>query len=275
MCNVNKELKKLAKEAERYAKKICTCGENCYAKDIPPLVFPPLDTQRVIFISEAPYNFPRKCIKNSGDFITKELPVELSYYIFKCPMPYTEGNWNIFRFIYEAFHPLFENCTCGEEATLKFLKHVYWTHMAKKSLKGISKNGAISKCLEKFSQEFNCIYEKRGSGIKLFIVCTSYFYNKFTKYPKWKRIIVQQFKILKTKDRLLKINDILVPSKPNRKVNSSIRECIEVLKQFEDCHIAFFPNPSKANIKRIREFFTEKHVNKLLNKIYGILQSIQ
>jgi len=218
------ELDELIEKSFEQAKETCVC-EKCYKEKATPLIFPILEQQKAILISEAPYNFPPPEIVERRKFHwTKYFKQDLECFIY-CELgpyltsPRSQGiPENIFDFISLIFHPLIKECKTKEHGIKTFLNNVYWTHMAKKSLKGISKNGAISKCLEKFPQEFNCIYEKCGNNIKLFIICTSYFYNKFTKYPKWELITNQQFVILETEDRLLKIDDILVPSKSTAKL---------------------------------------------------------
>jgi len=140
-------------------------------------------------------------------------------------------------------------------------------------LKGVKKGDAISKCLRTFPKELRYVRKECGNNIRLTVVCTSYFCNKFMKCLCLSAAIELQSKILETEDRLLKISDILPFRKSSHKAKFPLEECVEALKLFKNCYIAFFPNPSGANVMK-EEFFNRSDIDKLLDKIYSILQSV-
>jgi hypothetical protein len=108
--------------------------------------FPPLG-QRIVLITESPYNFPREDCKTLRDFLEKDFwgsikriqeaeERERRVEKERLRMPH-----DIFDFIYSTFNPVFSK-SLKEENVERFVKRVYWTHAAKKSLKGYSKSNA-------------------------------------------------------------------------------------------------------------------------------------
>jgi len=249
------KLKQLAERAVGLSLKMKkVCREECYRKDenYPPLFLPPLDSQNIILMSESPWDFPNYS-KNIKDFILRELPEKLS--------KEKEGKvpTDIFSFIRKIFDPLFMEPNSGEEMTEVFLSNVYWTHMAKKSLKDKNKEKAVPKCLGVFLTELR---EEINHNVKLFVICTSYF-PKLLLGASVSEILFEYQTEKIRKGELLTVGEILTLAKAKRYK--------ETLELFKDSYISFFPNPSRRNAPLSKCFFTREDTKNLLNFIHNLL----
>ncbi len=137
---------KLAEIAREWKEEICK-GCDCYLSNKPALIFPVLH-QKVMFISESPYNYPRPGVSRLEEFIENDLLCGL---VKAAEIPNARRKlWprNIFDFIYCTFKPIFSYELRDDWAEI-FLRKVYWTHVFKKTLKclkGRDKRMAMDRC---------------------------------------------------------------------------------------------------------------------------------
>ena len=133
----------IIRKAGEWERKICTCSQ-CYS-DKKPLIFPPL-AQRLIFLSESPYNFPRDECRNLTEFIQKDLygsiykrAKEIKRDLnLNVPTPRIYSTLSTRPFGYSSLKT-------KKKDIERFLKNIYWTHIAKRSLKDLKKSGNRTK----------------------------------------------------------------------------------------------------------------------------------
>jgi len=260
------ELDELIEESFEQAKKICVC-EKCYKEKATPLIFPVLEQQKVILISESPYNFPPPEIIERRKFHwTKYFKQDLECFIY-CELgpylisPRSQGvPENIFDFISLIFYPLLKECETKEHGIRIFLDNVYWTHMAKKSLKNIkNKDSATRKCISSLCKEFEKVLPKA----RLMVAATGYFCTYYI--GRSLSDILYQYQAEKVmRGSLLSVSDIIEIAK-GATVRGKKRELLEMsvraLEKNKRCLVAFFPNPSPRNIPLLRCFFTRRDVS--------------
>jgi len=125
--------KKILERAGGWRNRICACGNGCHSPEVTPLIFPFLG-QRIVFISEAPYSFPKEGCRTLRDFLEKAFLEGIREEASRGDGLRMPGD--IFDSVFLTFRCLFSSPP-REEDVERFLRCVYWTHAAKKSLKGL------------------------------------------------------------------------------------------------------------------------------------------
>lgn len=126
------DFEEIVMKAEDWRGRICTCDDRCYSPEKEALIFPPFQ-QKIVFISESPYNFPNEECKTLYEFLEKDF-LEGVKKKTESMIPA-----NIFDFLCKTFRPAFSSSPTKGDIE-KFLRHIYWTHAAKKSLKCLKGN---------------------------------------------------------------------------------------------------------------------------------------
>jgi uracil-DNA glycosylase len=234
--------KEIVRNAEDWRKKICKC-DQCYSCKT-ALIFPPFQ-QKIVFISESPYNFPSEECKTIGDFLEKDFLEGIK--------EKTEGiiPANIFDFLYKTFRPIFSNSITKGDVE-KFLRCVYWTHAAKKSLKCLngSRKGYAEKCCEATIKELKEIRPQLlvvASSIALQIL-----FNR-----RYRESLEKQVEKVRKHEKLLTVEEL------------SCKEGALLLKIYtlKDCEVAVFPNPSPTAAKWKKQFYEKDENKKVLSYI--------
>lgn len=238
----------IVRKAEDWRKKICTC-DQCYSSKT-ALIFPPFQ-QKIAFISESPYNFPSGESQTLGDFLEKDF--------LKGVKEKTENitPTNIFDFIYKTFRPVFSNSTTKRDVE-KFLRQVYWTHAAKKSLKCLnrSRKRYAEKCCEATIKELREIHPQLmvvASSIALQIL-----FNR-----RYCESLERQMKKVRKHEKLLTVEELSCKE-------GALLSKIHTLK---DCEVAVFPNPSPTAAKWKKQFYGKDETKKVLSHIHRALQT--
>jgi len=259
---MGRAFEEIVRKAEEWKKEICVCGNECYAPNLTPLIFPPL-RQKILLISESPYNFPRKkgdphveewgeC-KSLGEFLEKDLLRNLRDRATK------EDKWrapsDIFDFLYLTFRPVFSS-SVEEEDVAKLLRCVYWTHAAKRSLrnfKGYEKYKAARKCRAATVRELAEISPEK-------IVVASSVALKVLFGKTYGQSSKKQGEKLEKRGELLTLGELAS--------EASLRDL--GLQDLRDCEVAVFPNPSRANGGRKSRFYI--HEREVAEKVMGRIQ---
>jgi hypothetical protein len=261
-----RSFEEIVEKAERWGRyicgEICSNRNRCYSNKA-PLLFPPL-RQKIVFISESPYNFPREGCETLNDFLEKDLLRELKNKKKRANNS-TESMIprDIFDFIYLTFNPVFSISSenLKPEDVERFLRCVYWTHAAKRSLKGCSKKDA-ERCREATVEELG----SRSISPRLMVIASS-LALRLLFGEGYSRSVETQSKIFAGSGKLPKLKELFgVPQAPR-------------LQKLQDCEIAVFPNPSGANAYWKSRFYRDqqelsckivKYVHSKLREIYQI-----
>lgn len=270
------------------------------------------DKYKIVLITESPYNFPgcpihyedksecekEKCeywAENINEFISKHLQkyglnryndwIDIVEKILKkikkgvsiipwhLYMPY-----DIFDFIFYTFFPIFKREENNKENWGDtFINKIYWTHVAKRSLKKLKEelnkakktkdekakkkaekqlNNAIAQCILLLKEELEAIKPN------LIIVATSYFWS--VQCTTFKTIEKEQEK---KKGEFLSLNDVIKIINKNNNKNKII-DLLSSLSQ--ETKIVIFPNPtpSPKNYSKKVKFYKKEYVPKLIEKIH-------
>jgi hypothetical protein len=142
--------------------------KRCYAPTQPALLFSTSEKTDIMLISESPYNYPNEEVKSSDDFTRVELDCRLKM-AARNGKPPESAPKDIFEFIYHVFRPIFQADQQGWPDRL--LRNVYWTHVGKKSFKGLStrrRSECASQCASRL-----LIQELQAIEPKLLIIASS------------------------------------------------------------------------------------------------------
>jgi len=239
-------LEDIIRKAEDWRKQICACNQ-CYTSKA-SLIFPPF-RQKIVLISESPFNFPNEC-KTLGDFLEKD---------FLESVRRKSGSIipaNIFDFLYRTFKPVFSDSPTTRDVG-KFLRCVYWTHAAKKSLKDLSGNRReyAEKCSETTFRELKEIHPKlivTASSVALHILFGRKYMESFGK----------QVEKVREHGKLLTVKELIC----EKEKPLLSRTCT-----FKDCEVAIFPNPSPTAAKWKKEAYGTEEIRTVLNCIHRTL----
>ncbi len=229
----------------------------CYNPNAPSLIFRQTiapqsgywkQNNKIIFISDAPYNFPGYP-QNHRNLYAQTFPefIKLHFQQFGLenaakkygtnltPQQAAQMPRNIFDFIYLTFHPIF---TSGNQRNWAsdFLQRVYWTHFCKRTYKTTEK--IPLSCVELLKREIEIIDPwliisvLKKDSVKTLFGCS---FDDLEKYYQAKGGGVFTLHVL-CKDR----------------------------------QIALFPNPSGANRMK-KEFYGQNYVPNLIAQIHSII----
>ncbi|MEM3564921.1 MAG: hypothetical protein QXR19_16960 [Candidatus Jordarchaeaceae archaeon] len=214
----------------------CLNRYKCYNKKT-PLVLPYVG-QKIMFMSEAPWNFENE---NVEQFIEVMLPNFLKE-IEKEQNPIPR---NIFDFLHQTFG-------LTQSKISEFLKEVYWTHIAKKSLKGIPFNKRekfARMCLDATNRELKVVKPR------LLVIATSIGLRLLFNKIGFKMAFELQERELE-KGKLLTSSELILKHS----------KCGD-LTPFEEYKIAIFPNPSGRNRWKYWAYKNKKTIKNLLSHI--------
>lgn len=244
----------IIKKAKEWEKEICICSQ-CYTDKV-ALVFPPFG-QKIMFLSESPFNFPDES-KTLEDFIEKD------FYGSICDRAKTEiitsRPSNIFDFMHKTFRPVFSDTPKRQDAE-KFFRCVYWTHIAKKSLRCLSGNRIeyAEKCSEAtIREELRKIHPRLmivASSIALWILFNIRYTEAFGK---------QVEKISKS-GMLLTVKELICEER---------NPLLSGISDIKDCEVAVFPNPSPRNNFWKKKAYGKEEMKKVLESIRLALQNM-
>ncbi|MGB9845834.1 MAG: hypothetical protein ACPLF9_08765 [Methanothermobacter tenebrarum] len=159
---------------------------------------------------------------------------------------------NIFDFLYKLFRLLFSD-TPAKQDIAKFLRCVYWTHIAKRSLKclGGSKIKYAKMCSASIIKELKEIRPKLiviASSVALHILFNRGYKESFEK----------QVEKVREFGKLLTVEELIFEK------GEPLLSRISVLK---NCEIAVFPNPSPAAGKWKKEAYGKIEITNVLRYI--------
>lgn len=239
----------IIRKAKEWRGKICTCS-RCYSDKV-ALIFPPLG-QKIMFISESPYKFPRDGCGTLGDFIDKDLYKEIEK-IKGTSKSITSIPRNIFDFIYKTFKPLFSDEPKMEDIA-KFLRTVYWTHIAKKSLKDLDKEECAKMCSEATFKELKEVHPE------LIVVASYIALGRIFGRGYVESLDKQRDKIRK-KGELLTVGELIFEKR---------EPLISRIRDLKDRNVAVFPNPSPRTRKWKKKAYVEskEEIKKVLEHIH-------
>ena len=224
----------------RWRSEVCSCKE-CYDKVETPLIFE-FNGQKIMFISESPWDFPSGTCKTPEDFVKVILPQKLSCVKKGRFVPY-----NIFEFLQQTFR-------VGASTVQQFLKTIYWTHIAKKTLKKKrdikEKERCALMCLSRTRWELEKVKPE------LLVIATSLGLKLLFRIN-----LNDAFKLQKHK--LEKRGELLT--------NADLTG--HTLFRKSEYKIAVFPNPSPKNMYWKPKIYKENEgvIKKLLELIHGHL----
>jgi hypothetical protein len=242
-------------------KKLCSACDYHYSKK-EPLIFPNYD-QKIVLITESPYNYPTDKIKKTKDFIEKTFLKKINNSaknlteesIFKAPK-------NVFDFILKTFRPLFKSVTkikskspiCLEEIYNFFMK-IYWTHAAKKTpiINGGKLRNAYLLCKPTFHVEL-LEFQPRLIIIASSIALKAIFHNR-VKYTK---LFEKQLKKIR-EEKLPIITDYKLENK-------------KLEEKFSNSKVVIFPNPSPVNGYWKKKAYENRKMVFALKEIHRIIR---
>ncbi|MEO0088385.1 MAG: hypothetical protein ABIK77_07680 [candidate division WOR-3 bacterium] len=244
---------------------------------------------KIVLVTESPYNFPgcpihkSKCendkceywVNDVDEFIRRHL-AKFGFGRFGAYFPDKEETqnhipWNIFSFIFYIFYPIFKHISqrfygCSENDirilwAYSFVNKVYWTHVAKRSLKGLDKKNkkkVIKQCIPVLKEELEAIKPN------LIIVATHWIFG-------YEEIEACQQCYFSQNNDLIKLKDVkdglkkLIKNKWKNK-NNELEKMIDNIPL--ELKIAVFPNPSPKNYKNKVDFYKKEYVPELIKKIH-------
>jgi len=172
--------------------------------------------------------------------------------------------------VYKSFYPIFKGRS-AEEGVKSFLDTVYWTHMAKASLKSLKKDSkklllAITRCFHhSFEKEISTIVEK--TRLKLIVVASSHALGMMFATNYTKCIEIQRKHLLEY-ERLLTIDSLV------RELNLDKKLLLLGFEECLNCKLAIFPNPSGKAARWKKEFYSSDFSEILHDLLYEEIGSI-
>lgn len=231
---------------------------------------------KIVLITESPYNFPgcpihedkNRCCGCYAENVNKFIENHLGEYGLRRfrEWTYLEEDeiskhfpYNIFEFIFYTFYPIFYKHYYKDEIlwAKEFINRIYWTHVAKRSLKEFKKMKnkdnkdkdkkdkeaeAVRRCILSLKEELEVIQPD------LIIVATRYFWKHFGICKELNKILEKQEK----KEDFLDFYEVIDFKK---------------LILCKNSKIVAFPNPSPGSTKKY-EFYNKEYVPRLIKKIH-------